>query len=897
MAQERSIPTQNDARREHPLLPGIRTAEVLDRNWPRMYHDKQLTAFSPLVCGMTTAPEVWASIDVGGELTWIREVRTVTGDTRLLVYDGSLRLVSLEGDVIWTRGAGGHFAHFGPLRGTQHDYLLLTSGRHLILVDAASGETDWRGEFGPAHVYLRVAVGDVLPDSPGPEAVVFQQYGEEGCLLDFPAAGEPTYVWRRQVVETGEHPERADHRCEIHLDVSVPEQPVVWNIRHHRCRGFDARTGAELSALVYRLGGGHRRNYGPSALGRSADGEPLLCVVGEAIQQHVHALRLRRDAPNELAWQRYYGEVYVTPGVAVQKVIIADVNADGATEIVYNVRDPQQDLKSFLRVLDAGTGESRAELPGLWALAAVEGTGERARALLLARPAGPDGPPLSTELRVMRFSALAVPTEIARFSNARPFGMVSAADALTLVVTDEDGKASVRRYAVTATELMEEARSDAERLLTGAVRLTVPGLDHDPPRFVLTGGSGTLECLDWQGEPVWELPLSGGRAPTLSAVDLDGDGRAELVAATAGDRARVFRLGRDGAAEPLWSCEFCGDRRASPLLYDLRGDGTLCLIAPGRSVDGKVCARAFDSRGERLWETIFENMSTADGGQVVGWNAGAFLPGPRSGVAISVSNRSRTREGTYLLDGASGRVLWEKRLHKDGAVVRSYRPLGIPTAFDIDGDGLEEIGMDLSSYMAFLNGADGSFAFLRHTPNIRAENALYAALLYNSFCPVYRTPDAESPHWFVPLGHGRFGLMNPDPSTGPWRVVAGYDVPTKVGLIDVDGDGELEVGYALRNSRTFVCRSLWTGEVKWELELPSAVSGPVLVADVDGDGKGEFLVGFYCLGTDAEAKGELRWRAPVYLGSAIIADLDGDGVGEIAVASAGRITILRRSAP
>ena len=195
--------------------------------------------------------------------------------------------------------------------------------------------------------------------------------------------------------------------------------------------------------------------------------------------------------------------------------------------------------------------------------------------------------------------------------------------------------------------------------------------------------------------------------------------------------------------------------------------------------------------------------------------------------------------------------------------------------------------------MAFLRGMDGSFASLCHTRNIRPDGALYAALLYNSYCPVYKELGDEKPYWFVPLGHGMFGLMNPDPTDGIWREELGYDVPPRVGMADVDGDGVMEVGYAVQNDATFTCRDLWTGEVKWELRLPSVPNSPVIAADVDGDGKGEFLVGRYCIGTDAAGQGEIRWTSPVPLGWAIIADFDGDGRGEIACAGQGRIYILK----
>ena len=186
-------------------------------------------------------------------------------------------------------------------------------------------------------------------------------------------------------------------------------------------------------------------------------------------------------------------------------------------------------------------------------------------------------------------------------------------------------------------------------------------------------------------------------------------------------------------------------------------------------------------------------------------------------------------------------------------------------------------------------------AYLRHTPNIRTEDATYAGHLYNTYCPIYPHPNDERPHWLVTAGFGRFGLMKPDPREGLWRVDLGYDVPPHIGLVDVDGDGDLEVGYAAINSKTFVCRNAVSGAVEWELTLPYPPNAPVITADVDGDGKGEFLVGVFCIGVDPSGQGELRWQSPRSLGWAVIADFDGDGQGEIACPTAGGVAILKGS--
>jgi hypothetical protein len=218
----------------------------------------------------------------------------------------------------------------------------------------------------------------------------------------------------------------------------------------------------------------------------------------------------------------------------------------------------------------------------------------------------------------------------------------------------------------------------------------------------------------------------------------------------------------------------------------------------------------------------------------------------------------------------------------------------LPVAFDFDGDGLEDIGMDLYSYMAWLRGLDGSFVFVQHTRNIRAEGALGVGHLQHSFVPLFQEPTATKPHWFVPLGgYGPVGLMEPGPGAAVWKEELEEAIPVKIGMVDVDGDGALEVAYAYKRGRTFRCQDAFTGTVEWELELPTPAPGPVITADVDGDGKGEFLVGRYCVGTDENGTGQLRWQSPVSLDWSIIADFDGDGIGELACPAAGTIYILK----
>ena len=104
--------------------------------------------------------------------------------------------------------------------------------------------------------------------------------------------------------------------------------------------------------------------------------------------------------------------------------------------------------------------------------------------------------------------------------------------------------------------------------------------------------------------------------------------------------------------------------------------------------------------------------------------------------------------------------------------------------------------------------------------------------------------------------------------------VTADDVPPNIGLVDVDGDGVLEAGYVAINDTKFVCRDVWTGKIEWTVTLPSPPNATTITADFDGDGRGEFFCGRFCIGTNDQGVGELRWVSPIYFSWPVIADFD-----------------------
>jgi len=103
-------------------------------------------------------------------------------------------------------------------------------------------------------------------------------------------------------------------------------------------------------------------------------------------------------------------------------------------------------------------------------------------------------------------------------------------------------------------------------------------------------------------------------------------------------------------------------------------------------------------------------------------------------------------------------------------------------------------------------------------------------------------------------------------------------------------DGRWLIGFGRQNGR-FTCLDLADGRLRWELPVEAACTD-VVVGDLDGDGRQEFLFGtshgrLWAV-RDADGRPEVLWQVELPAGCAapIIADVNGDGVSEILVCTA-----------
>ncbi len=415
----------------------------------------------------------------------------------------------------------------------------------------------------------------------------------------------------------------------------------------------------------------------------------------------------------------------------------------------------------------------------------------------------------------------------------------------------------------------------------------------------------------------WEMPLearfelsTAGKPEGVAIADVDGDGRAELLAVTREPGALCVWSGArtDPRAIPL------GDYPLGPLLVST-GERTLVAVASRATrelwlldlaaTDPLAAAARFELPGTP--RAIGQGDVGGDGVSdlAVATREGAlhlFGGGARRDVELAEAQATFvavTREGV-LVGSQAGASVRAYTLDATGALAPAGEAIalgGIPRAHrvaDFDGDGESE---------HLVAGGDG--ALWRIDDPFGAPRVQRLAVDPGDVPLDIETVAGTSGPLLITLSFRDLSYSTWRAGVAIHREYAGQDA-WDAAAGDLDGDGRFDLAFALRDARRVsVVMGDDRGSFREAVRVPVA-HGPhsLATADLDGDGEREILVlcakdDALCVVGRASERIERRATIPVRPSTERVraGDLDGDGVLDLAfldrAAEGSRLVVLR----
>ncbi len=607
---------------------------------------------------------------------------------------------------------------------------------------------------------------------------------------------------------------------------------------------------------------------------------------------------------------------------------VADLDGDGDFEVVAAVLDPSVDSKWHLHVLDAKTGVTQAQIAERVPYHVLEADGKPGSEILAFNVPGEKLPSSATQVSSLRFHDGAL--EAAGLSLAGVMPALEPPRYVGLL------KSSVHRWAETVRppgEMVLAGESaggnprgvffsdpdldgtwnavQAVDLGTGAVdaQLTeIPqGLFLAVPHVlgagqtghaVLAGSDGETRLLDFGLQVVSAVIRTGGHYNNLTrVVDLDGDLVPEALVQDSRLRTVALHAPSETTLEALDAVPV---KLVPHMLGALLPDGAqwTALFVNRKDPTKMTLAALKSDLATEAWTKDLPATTQ------VRW-ADPLLPGGNTGTALvlQLQNENNTADNTLTAWAASdGAELW----NQPGAVLYAGRG---GTSADLDGkEGEEYVTCSSGNDCAVFSGKDGAPLY-----SLYKDGKYYVGLPFTAMAvdlDGLAQPELVTGGMNYETGAFHLDSTQPWAFSQLWEAKASTQSAPAAALVDED---ELPDVVYWNSEEGLVARRGSDGTLLWQIGLSggaivsSAVGknirlGNPAVADIDGDGDDDILVGspdgfLYCI--DA-GKVDLLWslyfRASV--GEPVVADLDGKGKLEILVPVAdGYVYLLDQPAP
>jgi len=407
--------------------------------------------------------------------------------------------------------------------------------------------------------------------------------------------------------------------------------------------------------------------------------------------------------------------------------------------------------------------------------------------------------------------------------------------------TPATGNASVKDYG-----LLWSYTTD-DKVLSSPV---IADLDRDGYMETIVGSyDGKLYVFNSTGALKWNLTAGGAIHSTPAIDDIDKDAELEIVVGSMG--GNLYAIDADGKVKWNNTSESWIWMKSSPAIADIDKDGSMEIVACSYGYDDSSPAiHVLNYMGEEKWQHSIDVYG--------GWS--------ESSPAVADMDKDGGMEiivgatmGLHVINTA-GQEEWNHSW--------MYGIYSSPTIGDIDNDGEMEIVVGFDSLAECYINDD-------------------QLLIFNS------------------TGHLE------------WNFTAGFSVSSSPAIADIDGDGEIElifgasvvgcdscntticnltrcnpIGCNMTDCHTlygvlFVLNS--TGQVEWIYETTGSIDSSPAIADLDGEGDMEIIVGsndgkLYIFNSTGQVEWSYQAGGAVY-SSPAIADINNDGNLEIIVGS------------
>ncbi len=328
---------------------------------------------------------------------------------------------------------------------------------------------------------------------------------------------------------------------------------------------------------------------------------------------------------------------------------------------------------------------------------------------------------------------------------------------------------------------------------------------------VIASWSGYVDALDGAtGSQDWRANIGDAWNSVPWLGDVDGDGAVDVFISSWGN-GNLYRFrGSDGST--VWSTNLgSATSEASPKVGDFDGDGTPEVFC-GAWYGWVACLNALTGTIE--WQDSLV-------GDVDHAAAVADLDGDGMLEIVVGSDGG----GLYCYSGTGAREWVNTSI--SGTFSNSSPAIG-----DVDADGELEVVVGNDSTLYVVNGATGAVERSLMIPGGSIESS-----------PALANLDLDTAlEIVVGSNNGNLYCLDGASLSQEWVYSAGYDVHRGQAIADIDGDGELEVIGQSRGDKVY-CLDGATGAVEWTYTTSTTDIHDPMVADIDDDGCLEIVVG------------------------------------------------------